>query len=109
MRSVVPDRDLHRDMRGRFTKKGFSRCRAGFLYLFGLLTVPSRSRRLPQPIRAFRRWTGATSLLEALVRAWDGVGFHTAAPPLGGSLPSIISPCGKALEPERKPEAALLR
>ena len=55
-----------------------------------------------------RRWTGATPLFEALVRAWGGVGFHKLRTAPKGSLPSVISPYGKAGMPMSKSSSQIL-
>ena len=117
-------------MGGRFTKRGFSRCAAGLLYLAGFFIVPSPVRH--RPCRAGRFGGGrerATPLFLALVRARgrrlcsqlrpgpSGTPHHLSSgggPCRVGSLPSTASILAgrpssqlKKLARQRKPRAGV--
>ena len=87
----MPDRDAHKDKEVCVHPKGLFKVHGGFSLSCWLPygSVPAGAAVVS--IRGHRRWTGATPLLEALVRARP-IAVVTAPPrPRGGSLPSKLS------------------
>ena len=82
----MPDLDAHNDMGVDSQETHFRGARRTFLMLLASLQfLPRRSAGRADPRRT--RWTGATPLFLALVRARGGRCFHNSAPPPRGVAP----------------------
>ncbi len=100
----MPIEECEKDQQCRFTKTGAGDSKIRFPILFFLLLLREyfRTRRAN---RDFRRWTEATPHFWAPWIGTAGAARLTFARrrSRGGVAPVRISPCGKAVEPAKKP------